>query len=72
MVNQTSPVSLTRVLSRNMYFASRRLQSHRNEWKCYQTAWMKSREPFDGPFAQKVRETGTDQQKMLMGAIEKW
>ena len=39
---------------------------------CYQTAWMKSREPFDGPFAQKVRATGTDQQKMLMGAIEKW
>ena len=22
---------------------------------CYQTAWMKSREPFDGPFAQKIR-----------------
>ena len=34
--------------------------------------WMKSREPFDGPFAQKVLATGTDQQKMLMGAIEKW
>ena len=39
---------------------------------CYQTAWMKSREPFDGPFAQKMREQGTDEQKMLMGAIEKW
>ncbi len=39
---------------------------------CYQTAWMKSREPFDGPFAQQMRENGTDEQKMLMGAIEKW
>ena len=39
---------------------------------CYQTAWMKSREPFDGPFAQKIRAEGTDQQKMLMGAIERW
>ena len=39
---------------------------------CYQTAWMKSREPFDGPFAQKIRVKGTDQQKVLMGAIERW
>ena len=35
-------------------------------------AWMKSREPFDGPFAQRMRAEGTDEQKMLMGAIEKW
>lgn len=39
---------------------------------CYQPAWMKSREPFDGPFAQRMREEGNDEQKMLMGAIEKW
>ena len=39
---------------------------------CYQTAWMKSREPFNGPIAQKILESGTDEQKMLMGAIEKW
>ena len=94
MVNQTPLVSLTKSLSRNMYFASRRPQctqefcekhgatalsaANRSAVRrrvclmCYQTAWMKSREPFDGPFAQKVRATGTDQQKMLMGAIEKW
>ena len=39
---------------------------------CYQTAWMKSREPFDGPFAKRLRAEGTDEQKMLLGAIEKW
>ena len=39
---------------------------------CYQTAWMKSREPFNGPIAQKILESGTAEQKMLMGAIEKW
>ena len=39
---------------------------------CYQAAWMKSREPFDGPFAQRLREEGTDEQKMLLGAIDKW
>ena len=71
-VNQPPLVSLTKSLSRNMYFAIQHRHAHGNEQKCYQTAWMKSREPFDGPFAQKVRATGTDQQKMLMGAIEKW
>jgi len=39
---------------------------------CYQPAWMKSREPFDGPFAKRMREEGSDIQKMLMGGIEKW
>ncbi|MFT5086966.1 MAG: ectoine hydroxylase-related dioxygenase (phytanoyl-CoA dioxygenase family) [Planctomycetota bacterium] len=39
---------------------------------CYQPAWMKSREPFDGPFALRMRAEGSDEQKMLMGAIEKW
>jgi len=33
---------------------------------------MKSREPFDGPFAKRMREEGSDIQKMLMGGIEKW
>ena len=71
-VNQVPPVSLTKSLSRNMYLPSGDRHAHRNGQKCYRTAWMKSREPFDGPFAQKVRATETDQQKMLMGAIEKW
>ena len=52
--------------------ANQSQQRRRACMMCYQTAWMKSREPFDGPFAQRLRETGTDEQKMLMGAIEKW
>ena len=39
---------------------------------CYQPAWMKSREPFDGPFAQRLREHGTVEQKLLLGAMAKW
>ncbi|MEE2658602.1 MAG: phytanoyl-CoA dioxygenase family protein [Candidatus Latescibacterota bacterium] len=39
---------------------------------CYQNAWMKSREPFDGPVAKRLREQGTDVQKLLMGGIDKW
>ena len=39
---------------------------------CYQPAWMKSREPFDGPFAQRMRAEGNDEQKILLGAIERW
>jgi len=47
-------------------------QTRRTCLMCYQTAWMKSREPFDGPFAQRLRADGTDEQKMLLGAMEKW
>ncbi|MEM7363185.1 MAG: phytanoyl-CoA dioxygenase family protein [Pseudomonadota bacterium] len=39
---------------------------------CYQNAWMKSRESFSGPVAKRLREQGTDEQKLLMGVIEKW
>jgi len=39
---------------------------------CYQPAWMKSRESFEGPFAQKLREHGTVEQKLLLGAMAKW
>ena len=39
---------------------------------CYQNAWMKSREPFDGPVAKELKEKGTDEQKLLMGAVAKW
>ena len=39
---------------------------------CYQNAWMKSRESFEGPKARHLREHGTDEQKLLLGAVEKW
>ncbi len=39
---------------------------------CYQNAWMKSREPFDGPRVTALRESGGDERKLLLGAIEKW
>lgn len=39
---------------------------------CYQNAWMRSREPFDGPIVTKLREAGTPEQQMLLGAVEAW
>ena len=39
---------------------------------CYQPAWMKSREGFGGAFATRMREHGTVEQKLLMGAMAKW
>ena len=39
---------------------------------CYQNAWMKSREPFDGPRVTKLREHGTPVQKLLLGAVPSW
>ena len=39
---------------------------------CYQNAWMKSREPFDGPLVSKLKEGGTEEVKLLLGGIEKW
>ena len=39
---------------------------------CYQNAWMKSRESFSGPRITKLLEEGTDEQKLLLGAIPKW
>ncbi len=39
---------------------------------CYQNSWMKSRESFSGLVARRFREEGTDEQRLLMGAIEKW
>ena len=35
---------------------------------CYQNAWMKSREPFDGPRVSAMRERGTPEQQLLLGA----
>ena len=39
---------------------------------CYQNAWMKSRETFDGPKMTALRENGTPEQKLLLGGIPRW
>ena len=39
---------------------------------CYQNAWMKSREPFDGPIAKRLQEEGTAEQKLLLGGVPNW
>lgn len=39
---------------------------------CYQNAWIKSREPFDGPKVVALRANGTKDQRLLLGEIEKW
>lgn len=39
---------------------------------CYQNAWIKSREPFDGPRVKALREQGTAEQRLLLGEIERW
>lgn len=52
--------------------ANRSDDSRRVCLMCYQNAWMKSREPFDGPRVTKLREQGTPEQQLLLGAIERW
>jgi hypothetical protein len=39
---------------------------------CYQNAWMKSREGFDGPRIRSLREHGTPEQRLLLGEVERW
>ena len=39
---------------------------------CYQNAWMKSRGPFDGPRVRKLQESGTPEQKLLLGGVPRW
>ncbi len=39
---------------------------------CYQNAWMKSREPFNGPRVSTLRENGTLQQQLLLGGVASW
>mgnify|MGYP001218837442 CR=1 FL=1 len=39
---------------------------------CYQNAWMKSREPFTGPLASRLREHGAAEQKLLLGGVPQW
>ena len=52
--------------------ANRSDRSRRVCLMCYQNAWMKSREPFDGPRVATLREHGTPLQKLLLGAVPKW
>ena len=39
---------------------------------CYQNAWMKSREDFNGPVALELKKNGSDEQKLLLGSADKW
>lgn len=39
---------------------------------CYQHAWMKSREPFNGPRVTKLREEGSAEVKLLLGEVKSW
>ena len=39
---------------------------------CYQNAWIKSREDFDGPVARELKKNGSDEQKLLLGCADKW
>ncbi len=39
---------------------------------CYQNAWIKSRESFDGPRVTAMRAKGTPVQRLLLGEIPKW
>ncbi|GDY13219.1 hypothetical protein LBMAG53_20970 [Planctomycetota bacterium] len=39
---------------------------------CYQHAWMKSRERFDGPRVAQLRATGTARTRLLLGGVSSW
>ena len=39
---------------------------------CYQHAWMKSRERFDGPRVQRLRATGSSRTRLMLGEIASW
>ncbi|MEM7539881.1 MAG: phytanoyl-CoA dioxygenase family protein, partial [Chloroflexota bacterium] len=52
--------------------ANQSQESRRVCLMCYQNAWMKSRESFDGPRAKKMLEHGTNEQKLLLGAVTHW
>jgi hypothetical protein len=46
--------------------------SRRGCFMCYQNAWMKSREPFDGPRVKKLRDEGPPERQMLLGGVGPW
>ena len=50
--------------------ANRSEQRRRVCLMCYQNAWMKSREPFDGPRVTEIKENGTPLQKLLIFSSE--
>ena len=52
--------------------ANRSGRARRGCFMCYQNAWMKSREPFDGPRVTALRENGSDEIRMLLGGVEHW
>ncbi len=52
--------------------ANRGVRPRRTCLMCYQNAWMKSRETFNGPRMTKLREKGTPVQQLLLGAVERW
>ena len=52
--------------------ANRSEQRRRVCLMCYQNAWMKSREPFDGPRVTEIKENGTPLQKLLLGGVPSW
>jgi len=52
--------------------ANQSTQNRRACLFCYQNAWMKSREPFDGPRVTKLRENGTPEQQLLLGGVTHW
>lgn len=39
---------------------------------CYQHAWMKSRERFDGPIVQRLRARGSARTRLLLGEVGSW
>lgn len=52
--------------------ANRSQENRRVCLMCYQNAWMKSRETFDGPRMSKLREMGSGEVKLLLGGIKSW
>jgi len=52
--------------------ANRSAGSRRVCLMCYQNAWMKSREPFDGPRVSRLRAMGSPEQQLLLGGVPSW
>jgi len=39
---------------------------------CYQNAWLKSRETFDGPMIKSLRNSPDPAMRLLLGGVERW